>query len=119
MPDNDLGPRLICRTLPPSDVARAAILAATNYELRGDVFLIAPQSPFTPIDMMQAFNDPQAVVEKYFPGACAILEKRGMELTPTNFWPMSDTRKAKLVLGWEPQLTLEIWLTNNGWSKPN
>jgi nucleoside-diphosphate-sugar epimerase len=119
VPDNDLGPRLICRTLPAADVAHAAILAATNYDLRGDVFLITPRSPFTPVDMMQAFNDPQTVMEKYFPGACAILKKRDMELTPAKLWPMSDTRKAKLVLGWEPQLTFEIWLTNNGWQKPN
>lgn len=117
-PDEDLGPALLCRTLPPADVARATILAATNYDLRGDVFVVSPRSPFSAIDMMRALKDPHAVLDEYFPGACAILEKRGIELHTSNFWPMCDSRKAKIVLGWEPKLTFEKWLVNNGWQRP-
>jgi len=118
LPDEELGPRLLARTASPRDVARATILAATNFELQGDMFMIAPDAPHTIVDMVAALTDPKAVLEKYFPGASEVLGSRGMELTSTNFWPITSTRKARLVLGWRPELTFERWLEMHGWSRP-
>ncbi|MAE62734.1 MAG: hypothetical protein CMJ18_00555 [Phycisphaeraceae bacterium] len=118
VPDEELGPRLLARTASPGDVARATILAATRFDLRGDVFVIAPEAPHTIADMVTALTDPHAVVEKYFPGASAILAAQGQALQSTNFWPITDTRKARLMLGWRAELTFEKWLQMHGWTRP-
>ena len=118
VPDEDLGPRLLARTASPRDVARATILAAARFDLRGEVFCIAPQAPHTLADMVGAFSDPHAVLEKYYPGASAILEAQGQALAPTNFWPITDARKARQVLGWRATWTFEKWLTMHGWKRP-
>jgi UDP-glucose 4-epimerase len=118
MPDEDLGPRLLARTISPRDAARATILAATNYDLKGDLFLIAPEAPHRIVDMAMALTDPYKVLEEYFPGASAILARRDMELLPTNFWPICSTRKAHRVLGWRAELNFENWLNMHGWKRP-
>ena len=99
IPDEALGPRLLARTASPRDVARATILAATNFDLRGEVFVVAPEAPHTVEDMVDALSDPYAVLEKYYPGASDVLAATGQELAPTNFWPMVDTRRARVLLG--------------------
>lgn len=115
--DRNLGPSLLARALAPRDVARAAIRAGTMGGLRGDVFNIGPKTPLTNQDIVAAMADPEAVVEKYWPGAVAVLKTSGFQLTPDAFWPVTSIRKAKLILGWEPEYTFEVWLTERGWKR--
>ena len=83
VPDEHFGPRLLARTLSPIDVARAAILAAANVELRGETFLIAPAAPHGLADIATVLTNPHAVVERCYPGSAAVLERLGTELAPT------------------------------------
>jgi nucleoside-diphosphate-sugar epimerase len=113
--DRDLGPGLLARSLAPRDVARACLAAAAKDSLRGDVFHIGPQSPLTNTDIVAAMKDPAAVLEKYYPGAMNVLNANHCELSSDHFWPATSIRKAKLMLGWEPEYTFEKWLEEHGW----
>ncbi len=117
IPDETLGPRLLARSVSPRDVARAAIRAASLDGLKGDVFHIGPKTPLTNSDIVAAFSDSKAILEKYFPGAFPILDKHGFETKSRYFWPVTSIRKAKLILGWEPGYTFETWLIAHGWNK--
>lgn len=86
--------------------------------MQGDVFNVGPKRPITNRDIIQAFTDPESVVEKYWPGALEVLKAKGFKIKSENFWPVANIRKAKLILGWEPELTFESWLLDNGWKKP-
>lgn len=113
--DQKLGPQLLARSLATRDVARACLAAARTDDLRGDVFNIGPRTPLTSMDIVAAQTDPEGVVEKYFPGAVEVLKAAGHTLRPDQFWPVTSIRKAKLILGWEPELTFEGWLKSLGW----
>jgi nucleoside-diphosphate-sugar epimerase len=115
--DKDLGPHLLARSLTPSDVARAVLRVASMDDLRGDVFNIGPKTPLTNEDIIAAKTNPEAVVERYFPGAFAVLKANGYKLIWDDFWPVTSIRKAKLILGWEPQYTFETWLGERGWKR--
>jgi UDP-glucose 4-epimerase len=115
--DKNLGPRLLARSLAPSDVARVVLRVASMDGLRGDVFNIGPKTPLTNQDIIAAKTNPEAVVEKYFPSAVEVLKANGYKLTWDEFWPVTSIRKAKLILGWEPQYTFETWLGERGWKK--
>jgi nucleoside-diphosphate-sugar epimerase len=108
---------LLARSLAPSDVARAVLRVASMDGLRGDVFNIGPKTPLTNQDIIAAKTNPDAVVEKYFPGAVEVLKANGYKLTWDEFWPVTSIRKAKLILGWEPQYTFETWLGERGWKR--
>jgi nucleoside-diphosphate-sugar epimerase len=83
--------------------------------LRGDVFNIGPKTPLTNQDIIAANKNPDAVVEKYFPGAVEVLKANGYKLTWDEFWPVTSIRKAKLILGWKPQYTFETcWASAGG-----
>jgi len=62
-------------------------------------------------------TQPEAVLEKYYPGAVPIVKQRGIKITSDSFWPVAGIRKAKMMLGWEPTFTFETWLTEHGWKK--
>ncbi len=66
-------------------------------------------------DSIGAMSKPEAVLEKYYPGALPILEANGHKLQTEDLWPVTSIRKARLILGWEPQYTFETWLTGHGW----
>jgi len=117
--DKKLGPNLLARSLAPRDVARAVIRAGTMGGLQGDVFNIGPKTPLTALDIVAAQTDPEAVVEKHWPGAVEVVKANGFKLSPEQFWPVTSIRKAKLVLGWEPEYTFEVWLTERGWKRKN
>jgi nucleoside-diphosphate-sugar epimerase len=113
-----LGPSLICRSVHGHDVATAVIAAAKRDDLHGEVFHIGTDTRLNNRDIIDAFSDPVAVLERIFPGAHAILEQQGFKLNPQHFWPATSIRKAKLILGWEPQYTFEKWLELHGWNNP-
>ena len=113
--DRKLGVQLLARSLSARDVARACLAAATKDDLRGDVFNIGPLTPLTSIDVVMAHTDPVSVFERYFPGAVEVIKANGHALPSDQFWPVTSIRKAKLMLGWEPELTFEKWLVSLGW----
>lgn len=114
-PDKTLGPQLLARSLSVRDVARAVIRAATMGGLKGEVFNIGPETPLTNQDIIAAMRKPEAVLERYFPGATEVLKAAGFELHSTHFWPATSIRKAQLILGWAPQYTFETCLREHGW----
>ena len=117
--DFELGLRLLAHALSTRDIARAAILAITRGEWSGDVFHIGPQTPLTNRDIIAAMTQPETVLEKYYPGAVPIVRGRGLKITADYFWPVTSIRKARMMLGWEPEYTFEQWLLANGWKKPS
>jgi len=117
--DAQMGPRLLARYVSTRDVARAVILGATTDGLTGEVVNIGPKTKLTNTDIAQAITDPHTVLEKHYPGAAAIIDQHGHKLTSDWFWPVVSIRLAKRLLGWEPQYTFEVWLTERGWQPPN
>jgi nucleoside-diphosphate-sugar epimerase len=115
--DRKLGPNLLARSISVRDVARAVIRAGTIGGLKGDVFNIGPKTPLTNQDIVAAQSDPGAVLEKYWPGAVEVLKANGFKLSGEHFWPATSIRKARLILGWEPEYTFEVWLTEHGWKR--
>lgn len=114
-PDDDLGPRLLARTVAARDAARAAILAASSNRFIGEVFNIGPQTPLTYSDIIAAISDPEKVLESHFPGAVKVLHDRNVELNANYFWPVTRIQKAQRLLNWQPQVTFESWLQQQGW----
>jgi nucleoside-diphosphate-sugar epimerase len=112
------GPGLLARALTARDAARAAIRAALRDDLRGEVIHIGPATPLTNADIAEAVVDPERALERHYPGAGSVLRRLGIPLTSENFWPVTRTRRAKLLLGWEPLVTFEQWLRENGWAPP-
>ncbi len=118
VPWNSIGPDLLARHITSRDVARAVLISALRTDLAGDVFLIGPETPLTNHDIIDALADPHRVLERHFAGASAILEAHDLSLRSHHFWPVASIRKAKLILGWQPQDTFEKWLTERGWQRP-
>jgi nucleoside-diphosphate-sugar epimerase len=114
-PDDKLGLLLLARYVTPRDAARAAIRAASVEGLEGDVFHIGPSSPLTNEDVLSALENPEAVIESYYPGACEVLRANGQEFNTEYFWPVTRIRKARQILDWEPEFTFEVWLRDHGW----
>lgn len=114
---HQLGTQLLARTMTARDVAHAVLCAATKDRLVGESFNIGPKTPLTNQDIIAAQKDPDAVVEKCWPGAVTVLKANGVQLRPHDFWPVANIRKAQLMLGWEPQDTFESWLIDLGWKR--
>lgn len=110
-------PQLLSRYLMPRDVARANLLAATVPHLAYEIFNIGPDTPLTQHDIIAATTDPYAVVEKYWPGASAVLRAQNVALKLADFWPATRIDKAKRILGWQPQTTFETYLQSLGWKR--
>jgi nucleoside-diphosphate-sugar epimerase len=113
-----MGPSLLARALTDVDVAWAVIKALQHGKLAGETFNIGPATPITTADLPAIMEDPLAVLEKHFPGSWAVLQREGFKLTRNWFWPIADTRQARLILGWEPRYTFEHWLLEHGWQRP-
>jgi UDP-glucose 4-epimerase len=116
--ENAGGPKLLSKLLHRQDAARAAILAATTPGLKGEVFNIGPLTPLSASDIPQALADPALVLEKYFPGCFAVLERLKIQLSSGDLFPATRIDKARRLLGWEPQWTFSTWLSSVGWKAP-
>lgn len=116
-PENQLGVRLIARAMSIRDTARANLCAAAKDGLPCEVFNSGPKTPITNEDILMAQTDPDAVIEKYWPGASGVLTSQGNKPRSDDFWPVADIRKAQVMLDWEPEYTFETWLTDHGWTR--
>jgi len=115
--DENLGLLLLARGLSPRDVARAVLAAAARDDMRGDIFHIGPETPLTNRDIVEAMTNPAAVIERYYPGASAVLAAKGLVPTFESFWPVTSIRKARAILGWRPEFTFADWLRQQGWTE--
>jgi len=97
-----LGVSLVARYVPTEDVAEANLLAAESETIRFEVFNIGPDCPLTNEDVVLGVRDPEAALEKHWPGSVELLKANGYAL-PAVLWPVADITKAKQVLGWQPQ----------------
>ena len=113
--DSALGPKLLNLALSAADAARAAYLAVEKIGFEGEPILIAPASPFTQADVIEGIQDPEGILEKYYPGSLAILRREGLAVAPSNFYSVCTIRRAKLLLDWAPGFTFESWLRLKGW----
>ncbi|MFH1567252.1 MAG: NAD(P)-dependent oxidoreductase [Gemmatimonadota bacterium] len=110
-----LNPHLLARYLMPDDVARANLLAAERNERDFHLLHIGPETPLTNADIARAVTDPGAVAEQYWPGSGAVLARAGVTLGPQHFWPVTRIDRARVVLGWRPQVTFADYLRSLGW----
>ncbi|MFQ6131929.1 MAG: NAD-dependent epimerase/dehydratase family protein [Armatimonadota bacterium] len=90
------------------DVA-AVHLAAVNAPVHGPhVFFAQPSVPFQPADAAGLAERPAEVIERYFPGAKAAMQRDGVTPPPIRWWWSSA--KAKRLLGWEPRRSFgDVW----------
>ena len=96
-----VGVGLVARHVPTDDVAEANLRAAELKTLCFDVFNIGPDCPLTSEDVVRSLQDPEGVLEKYWPGSVSLLQGAGYSI-PATLWPVADITKAQQVLGWQP-----------------
>ncbi len=106
------GIRLLYGGVDTADVA-ASVMAAVRALTEGSVlwkaFNVGSPVPFTVDDGAELRRDPLAVVDRYWPGARALLQDRGVEsLQPiTEFYPMQAIGRQ---LGFRPRCDFGRWL---------
>lgn len=112
-----MGRYLLCqRMVTRNDMARAAVLAIENDQLEHEVFLLSNSTEFTKEDVPMLRSDPEQVIEKYYPGAPALLTEYGVDMQglydSKNLWKLDDISKAERLLGWKPTFTFRDFYEN-------
>lgn len=115
-PPADIGLELLTRTITTADAAQANLLALAKPGLRDEVFCVGPRSPLTVRDSHTALAEPEAVLERHWPGSVGVLEAAGVKVESRFFWPVTRIDKIHLMLGFEPQTTFETYLRGLGWA---
>ena len=93
------------------DVAQANILAlgcVLAEEIRCEEYLIHCAKPFVDADWPELETNPGPVIERYYPGATAVLEAHG--LTVPHIHHRYDITKAMTELGYDPQHNFDQFL---------
>ena len=106
------GMRLLYGGVDTADVVGAvlaSIEALTAGTVQWDAFNVESRVPFGEEDAPQLQQDPLPVLDRYYPGAAALLRERGVEaLAPiTVYYPME---RIAARLGFRPQCNFEQWL---------
>jgi nucleoside-diphosphate-sugar epimerase len=114
-PPNSSPLGLLARGVTARDTARSNLYAAIAKDVSYEMMLIGPASPITNQDIVKAQTDPEAVLEKYWPGAQKVLLEKHLKAAPHDFWPPLNIDHARRVLSWEPESTFEGWLRAQGW----
>ena len=98
------------------DLARAAVLAIENETLEHEVFLLCNKTDFTQEDVPALRRNPAEVIDKYYPGAVALLKEYGIDVEnihkSKNLYKLDDISKAKRLLGWEPTFSFRDFYEN-------
>lgn len=118
MSTEKLGLNLLARYLSVEDAGRATLLAVTRPGLKDEILNIGPDTPLQQRDVNEALSNPNAVLERLWPGCLPLLEKHGLLAKPSHFWPVTRIDRAKRTLGWQPQHTFEAFLLSLGWKRP-
>ncbi len=101
VPKEEHGPGLLHERVDVRDAAQANRLALEKPSLPPDVFLIGPRTPFQEGDAHALKDAPEAAIEKHFPGAAALLKKRGIPAPAVR--NLFRIEKARQALGYDPQ----------------
>ena len=105
-----IGYGLLTRSLWINDVARANLLSLESDRITCEPINIGPKTPLTNVDIAESMKDYDAVVEKYFPGATALLEGRTKKKFRPALWHGACIDRARALLGWEPEWTFGDYL---------
>ena len=109
-PRERIGLGLVARWLWVNDVAEANLAAVESDRFEDEIFLIGPLTPLKPVDVVEGVWNPEAVLERYWPGSVALLKKAGKKIEPNQLYPVVSISKARRLLGWVPQYAFADWL---------
>ncbi len=110
----DPSPEFLGNRLRREDVAQL-VMRCVDYAMDQpiEVFNVLAGNPFVASDLDDAQNNPQALLDRYYPGAFDHMKAHGYE------WQgdirIQSCAKAKEKLGYEPQFTFETYLSSLGW----
>jgi len=98
------------------DVAQCEFLCL-NYEPENgfEAFNVMAGNPFTPADLDDLRLRPMDLIERYYPGAKALLLQAGVDWKGTD--RLRSIRKAEAKLGYKPHYTFERYLEELGWKR--
>ena len=108
VPENFIryGFRLLKGGVDDRDVAQAFLLGLANDSIMFDTFNIMAEVPFSKEEFQQWRQEPEALLERYFPGLSELVEAHGENLDELAkmwgyvYWSID---KAKQMLGYEPK----------------
>jgi len=111
------GPDFLGPRLRREDVAQCEYLCL-NYEPENgfEAFNVMAGNPFKPEDLPDLMDHPMDLIERYYPGAKALMEKHNIIWKGTN--RLRTIRRAEKKLGYRPQFTFERFLGKLGWQAP-
>jgi len=101
---------LVARYLWVNDVAEANLACVESDRFEDDVFLIGPLTPLGYIDVVEAVYNPEAVLERYWPGCVELLKKANIPIKQNALYPVVSISKAQRLLDWTPTYTFGDWL---------
>jgi len=106
------GFRLLFGGVDDRDVAQAVLLALAHRPQDGfDYFNISADVPFSLQDARQLSDDPESVLEKYWPGSAALFREKGLNVRELIWggliWPPD---KARRVLSYRPRYNFTEFL---------
>ena len=109
-PPEKLGLGLVARYLWVMDAAEANLACVESDRFEDEVFLIGPRTPLTPVDVVEAVWNPEAVLERHWPGSVELLKQAGVSTGPNSLYPVVSISKARRLLGWTPSYTFSDYL---------
>jgi nucleoside-diphosphate-sugar epimerase len=86
----------------------AALNTLTKSPFAYEEFLIHCAKPFVEADWPQLRENPEPVIDRYFPGSIELLA--GHQLKVPKVWNRFDITKAQKMLGYQPQHNFEQFL---------
>ena len=110
------GPDFLGNRLRREDVAQIEFLCL-NYDPEDgfEAFNVMAGNPFVPEDLPDLMKHPMDLIERYYPGAKALMEKNGVIWEGTD--RLRTIHKAERKLGYQPRFTFERFLEKLGWRK--
>jgi len=109
-PPERLGLGLVARYLWVRDVAEANFACVESELVEDDIFCIGPLTPLKQVDVVEAVWNPEAVLERYWPGSVELLKRAGVKIRPNQLYPIVSIRHAMRILGWKPSYTFSDYL---------
>jgi nucleoside-diphosphate-sugar epimerase len=85
----------------PVDLGEAFRLTLENPAAVGERFVIGCYTPYTATDAAGLRSMPAAIVDRYYPGASALLEELGIQIPPVPYYFSHE--KARTRLGFRSQ----------------
>lgn len=109
-PPEKLGLGLVARYLWVRDVAEANLACVASDRIEDEIFLIGPLTPLTQVDVVEAVWNPEAVLERHWPGSVELLKQAGVKIEPERLYPVVSISRARRMLDWTPSYTFADYL---------